>query len=162
MKMNEIDHEQPIVVGIDGSENSLAALRWALREGVAVGAPVEVVHCWTPQTFTEVFGSAHELETASVCMLQNEVRTALAEMPEAPVALQFSLHGNPASILIKRSEAARMLVLGVRQTTAMRDLAYGAVVTVCRKHAACPVVTVDRLKDAVWHHPTQSRQVHVA
>ena len=153
--MSETDHLQPIVVGIDGSENSLAALRWALREGVTLGVPVEVVHCWTAQTFTDIaFASAHELETASVCMLQNEVQTALAEMPTPPVALQFSLHGNPASILVKRSTAARMLVLGVRQTTVMRDLAHGAVISVCCKHATCPVVTVDRDADVVWHHPT--------
>ena len=161
--MSEISQEKPIVVGIDGSENSLAALRWALREGVAVGAPVEVVHCWTPQTFTDVvFARAHELETASVCMLQNEVQAALAEMPVTPVALQFSLHGNPASILVKRSEAARMLVLGVRQSAVMRDLAHGAVISVCRKHATCPVVTVDRINDAVWHHPTHNRPAVVA
>ncbi len=139
-------NEQPIVVGIDGSTNSLAALRWALREGKSVGAPVEVVHCWTAPTLTDVvFSPAQQLMTASVCMLQNEIAAALADIPDTLVPTQLSLPGNPATVLVDRCANARLLVLGVRQTTAMRDLAYGSVLSHCRKHAACPVVTVDRL-----------------
>jgi nucleotide-binding universal stress UspA family protein len=144
--------QQPIVVGIDGSENSLAALRWALREGVATGAQVEVVHCWTAQTLTDVvFVPDRELQTASICMLTNEVQAALSKCPNPPVTTQISLPGNPATALIRHAANARMLVLGVRQTTAMRDLAYGSVASSCRKHASCPVVTVDQLHVATWH-----------
>lgn len=42
--MNESDRAMPIVVGIDGSADSLSALRWALTEGEATGNPVEVIH----------------------------------------------------------------------------------------------------------------------
>lgn len=157
--MNEIDRERPIVVGLDGSDNSLAALRWALREGVATGAPVQVVHGWTAQTLSDVaFTPDHSLMTASECMLDNEVGIATAEIPMS-AATSFSLPGNPASVLVDRSAGARMLVLGVRQTAAMRDLAYGAVESVCRRHAVCPVVSVDRAGGVTWHRPNARHQV---
>ncbi|MET3804062.1 nucleotide-binding universal stress UspA family protein [Nakamurella sp. UYEF19] len=149
-----ISEDRPIVVGIDGSTNSLAALRWALREGAAVGAPVEVLHCWTAQTLPDlVLAPAHELKIASICMLHNEVEAAVAEMPDPPTVTEISLSGDPAGRLVGRSAHARLLVLGVRQTTVMRDLAHGAIGTVCRKQARSPVVTVDRAGSVSWHHP---------
>src|SRR3954454_16268513 len=70
----------PIVVGIDGSSQSLAALRWALREGAQSGAPVHVVHCWQPQNLTEyALVAPHSFARASACMLDNEIAAALAE-----------------------------------------------------------------------------------
>jgi len=150
--------QQRIVVGIDGSENSLAALRWALHEGVAANASVEVVHCWTAPTLTDVvFTRDEQLKRASSCMLDNEIEAAVAEMPTSPTITRLSLPGNPASVLVDRSNGARMLVLGLRQTAAMRDIAYGAVETVCRRHASCPIVTVDRLHLVTWHHPANTR-----
>lgn len=154
-------NKQPIVVGIDGSENSLAALRWALREGSATGAPVEVVHSWTAETFPDlILAPPHELKTASFCMLQNEVAAALSEISDPPVVTELSLHGNPSNVLVERAENARVLVLGVRETTVMRDLAYGSVVNHCRKRAKCPVVTVDSLHVVTWHgSPTHQAAV---
>lgn len=152
--------DRPIVVGIDGSSNSLAALRWALREGAATGAPVEVVHCWTAQTLPDlILAPAHELKMASMCMLGNEVATAVAEMTDPPTITQVSLPGDPAARLLGRSDHARLLVLGVRQTAVMRDLAHRAVVTVCRKRSHCPVVTVDRTGTVTWHHPLHPEMV---
>lgn len=73
-----------VVVGIDGSAESLAALRWALTEAVILDAFVDVVHCYLPQTLTDFsVGKPHELHTGSAIMLENEISTALAEMPES-------------------------------------------------------------------------------
>lgn len=152
-----------VIVGIDGSANSVAALRWALREGAASGSPVEVVHCWISQTLTDIaFGSSHELRIASACMLQNEVAAAMKEVgPDPltgalPVVIELSLPGNPAAILAERSANARLVVIGEREKTAMSDLFRGSVESSCHRRAACPVVTVDRQEDAVWHHPTRN------
>lgn len=154
--------KQPIVVGIDGSSNSLTALRWALREAATTGAPVEVVHCWIPQTLSDLaFGSHHELQTASACMLQNEVSAAQQDVRASideggwnpPTITELSLHGNAAGILVDRSVPARLLVLGARQQAAMSDLFRGTVETKCRKHASCPVVTLDEHHLVTWYHP---------
>jgi nucleotide-binding universal stress UspA family protein len=163
--MTTHDSGRPIVVGIDGSSNSLAALRWALREGASTGSAVEVVHCWIPQTLSDLaFGSHHELRTASACMLQNEVAAALTDIRAsadggdwvAPAVTQLSLHGNAPAMLLDRSASARLLVLGARQTSAMSDLFRGTVETNCRKHASCPIVTLNQHHVVTWYNQAPS------
>ena len=146
-------HSASIVVGIDGSKESLAALRWALREGATRKAVVEVIHCWQPHTLTDLaFGSPHELSRGSLCMLDNEVAAALAGMTEKPEVVQTSIHGRPATALLHRSAHADLLVLGAHGKTAIRDVVFGQVASSCFKHAPCPVVVVDVEDHAVTHH----------
>jgi nucleotide-binding universal stress UspA family protein len=135
--------EDVIVVGIDGSAESLAALRWALKEGVTVGSTVEVVHCYLPETLTDFgFGTPHELHAASSIMLDNEVAAALREMPEQPTVRTLSLPGGPTKSLLERAKNASLLVLGVHGHTALRDLILGRVGQTCLRRASCPVVVV--------------------
>ena len=134
-----------IVVGLDGSENSLAALSWAIEEAVLTHAAVEVVHCWEPRYLTDVmFASQHELSTASVCMLETQVTAALRDRAECPDVSTASIHGRPADILLQRSRSARMIVLGAQQRPALRDVFRGAVIPTVERDASCPVVVIDR------------------
>ncbi len=149
-----------IIVGLDGSQESLMALRWALNEGAALGAPVEVVHAWHAQGMRDMaFGSSHELQNGSICMLQNEVDAALAEMPEVPTkpsVVQSSVHGRPAAVLLDRAAHASVLVLGAHGRTGLREVVFGQIATTCRKHANCPVIIVDQSGDVVRHELTDS------
>ena len=138
------DREKLIVVGIDGSAESLMALRWALKEAVVMEADVDVVHCYLPQTLTDFgFSTPHELHTSSVLMVENEVTAALAEMPEQPDVRRSSVLGGPAKALVEHAKDAALLVLGVHGHTALRDLVLGRVAQSCLRHATCPVVIVD-------------------
>ena len=134
----------PIVVGIDGSTSSLAALRWALREGLQSDTPVHVVHCWQPQNLTEyALVAPHSFARASVCMLDNEIAAALKEMEVKPEVQPISLHGRPATALLNVADGAAMLVLGSHARTDLQDIVFGHVIRNCEKHAACPVVVVN-------------------
>ena len=133
-----------IVVGLDGSDNSLSALRWALRRGAEMGATVEVVHCWMPETLPELFGGRRELSMGSECMLRNEVSAALGEVADAPGVVQVSVHARPSVELVRRSVGAQTLVLGEHGYTQLRDRVVGRVLDRCVKRAQCPVVVVDR------------------
>jgi nucleotide-binding universal stress UspA family protein len=134
----------PIVVGIDGSTPSLAALRWALRQGAQSDTPVHVVHCWQPQSLTEyALVAPHSFARASVCMLDNEIADALAEMEPKPVVQPISIHGRPATALLTVADGAAMLVLGSHARTDLQDLVFGHVIRTCEKHAACTVVVVN-------------------
>ena len=166
--MTNDESTRTVLVGIDGSANSLAALRWALREGATTGSPIEVVHCWLPQTLTDIaLGSAQELQVASACMLQNEVAAALADVGpdpisgQLPVVTEVSRHGNAAAILAERSADARLVVIGARESTAMSDLFRGSVESSCRRHATCPVVVVNDQEDGIWHRPGHQRTAAV-
>ncbi len=132
-----------IVVGIDGSDASLTALRWAIREGAATGARVDVVHAWHAQNTRDIaFGSPHELATGSACMLQNEVAAAMVGLPVVPEVTESSVHGRPASVLVDKARGARMLVLGAHGRTGLMDVVFGQVAATSRKHADCQVVIV--------------------
>ena len=53
---------QKIVVGLDGSQQSLTALRWAIRRAASSDSVLDVVHCWQSHPAAEVlFGSRDEL-----------------------------------------------------------------------------------------------------
>lgn len=136
--------EQRIVVGIDGSAASLAALRWALREASASDSSVEVIHCWEPHTLTDtIFGSPEGLQRGSTCMLRNEVQAAMAAVAAQVRVREISSRGRPASVLLERAVHAELLVLGTHRLTDLHDIAVGRIATTCLRHAPCPVVIVD-------------------
>lgn len=147
-----MDGRELIVVGIDGSDASLFALRWALKEAVVREAVVEVVHCYLPQTLTDLgFSTPHELHTASAIMVENEVAAAVREMPQPPEVRTCSDPGGPAKVLVEKSTSASLLVLGVHGRTALRDLILGRVGQSCLRHAQCTVVVVGPDNSVVWH-----------
>ena len=152
-----------IVVGIDGSRQSLVALGWALREASAIGAVVEVVHCWQPHVVSDVlFGSPDELHRGSLCMLQNEVHAALATLPASmlhPQVVETSCSGRAANVLTDRAAGAQMLVLGAHGRTVASDLAFGRVAASCLRHAGIPVVIVENEHTIIRHERTNQDRV---
>jgi nucleotide-binding universal stress UspA family protein len=148
-----IEHAAPhIVVGIDGSRESLAALRWALREAAATGGTAEVVHCWQSHQLSDIlFGSPDELRRGSLCMLQNEVAAALTALPRPPHVTQTSRRGQPAAVLTDIAAGAAMLVLGAHGHTDLHDLTHGKVAASCLKHADCPVVIINDDESVIKH-----------
>lgn len=153
------EHEKIVVVGIDGTAESLGALRWALNEAVTLEADVEVVHCYLPQTLTDfAFGKPRELHTASVIMVENEVKTALGDMPQPPEVRRCSVTGDPAKVLRERAATASLLVLGAHSQTALRDLVLGRIAQSCIRRAPCPIVVVDRDQNIVRRKTPAARR----
>lgn len=151
-----------IVVGVDGSPTSLAALRWALREAVSTHAPVEVVHCRESHLVDVLFGPSEELHRGSICMLHNEVTAALAELTVRPEVRQTSTHGRPARELCRITADAQMLVLGAHEHTTAADLVLGEVAPSCLRHARCRVVVVDGRESVVQRAAPDRPQPGVA
>jgi len=147
-----------IVVGIDGSAESLGALRWALRAGAEEDRLVEVVHCWKPQTLSDAFlAGARELHAASQCMVQNEVKAALKEFEVPPRVQESSVRGNPSTVLPEHAVGAWALVLGAHGSFALKDVVFGQVAHACSRRAECRVVVVDRVGRATRETPGRLR-----
>jgi len=145
-----------IVVGLDGSSASLMALRWALAEGARSGADIEVVHCWHPHSLRDIaFGSNHELHNASLCMLDNEVNTAMKSTAGSPTVRQSSIEGRPTTALLERAQSAELLVLGSHGQTTLHDVTFGQVAVNCRQHMKCPMVVVGLDGSITRHQPTR-------
>lgn len=134
-----------IVVGVDGSEGSVQALRWALGEALARKAVLEPVAVWqSPYDFGEelLFPVAEEKIAAGA---KERLDAAVAEAvgDQRGVVVEASvLHGDPAQTLCDRSSDAELLVVGSRGHGGFAGLLLGSVSLKCAHHSRCPVAIV--------------------
>lgn len=133
---------QPIIVGVDGSDLSVSALRHGRELADALGCPVEAVAAWnyqmTPGTFTPVlWNPAVEAEK----VLRDALTRAFGDRPPAEIRIRV-VHGQPAKVLVDAGRGARMLVLGGRGRGGISGRLLGSVSAACAAHAPCPVLIV--------------------
>jgi nucleotide-binding universal stress UspA family protein len=140
--------EARIVVGLDGSPASVAALRWAIREARFTGCTVEVVHVWTASV--SPFDLAHaragvqfERDAAREVLL-TAVAQARDANPEGEVPVREELvAGYPAAVLRAKGRSARMVVLGnPRHSNLTRVLLHKTVTHAVTRDAPFRVVIV--------------------
>lgn len=135
-----------IVVGVDGSDPSNAALRWALAEGRLRGATVEAVHSWeVPVVFGPVAGSfpydTEAIEKAGRELLDQVVDAALADLGPPEVTVERTLTvGGPALNLLDAAKHADLMVIGRRGLGGFKRLMLGSVSEHVARHSPCPVV----------------------
>ncbi|MFJ9898283.1 universal stress protein [Streptomyces sp. NPDC091280] len=143
-----------IVVGVDGSEGSLSALRWAEDQARALGTEVVAVHAWQPAAapapYAPVAGRptvAEQRERAAE-LLASAVRSALGERV-GPTVRAVLVEGPPARVLLGRAREATLLALGRRAHGQWELPALGTVGRECLRYARVPVVTVPPSEDEV-------------
>jgi nucleotide-binding universal stress UspA family protein len=137
-----------VVVGVDGSSESVAALGWAARYSAATGSRVRAVMTWhyQPAVGTTPAGRApatvtDEVRQAMQETLANAVTEACAALSSDAVETQIA-YGHPAQVLIDQSRDADLLVVGSRGHGAFTGMTVGSVSIHCVTHAECPVVVV--------------------
>ena len=138
-----------LVVGVDGADPSLDALRWTLAEAALRGATVEAVRVWQYPPLTYLPGVtappafAHDqLEAEARALLGEAVDVVVAEDATRVPVEQLLMEGGPVDALLQRSRGADLLVVGHRGRGGFRELLLGSVAHQCSSHAACPVVIV--------------------
>jgi len=132
-----------VVVGVDGSDASLEALRWAAREAQLIGATLQVVTAWQyPAGFGWTTAADRaELEGGARSMLEAVVRPVRVEHPDVAITLSVR-EGHPAAVLIEAGDGADRLVVGSRGRGAFASMLLGSVGLHCAHHAPCPLVIV--------------------
>jgi nucleotide-binding universal stress UspA family protein len=133
-----------IIVGVDGSPGSDAALRWAVAHAPAFGARVVAVHCWSPplrHAESEPAGEAAALERDFAAILDAAVERARADGPGVDVERVLS-RGEPAEALTDLAAGAALLVLGSRGTSGHTGAVLGSVSRRVTDRATCPIVVV--------------------
>jgi nucleotide-binding universal stress UspA family protein len=149
--MRETVRQQRIVVGVDGSRQSKAALRWALGQAELTGAVVEAINAW-PVPVNTGFGPVEcgwvaggseidELKKAAEEIL-NEALDEVRESHPAITVHTRAAAGHPASILLKAAAGADLLVVGSRGHGGFVGALLGSVSQYCVHHATCPVVVI--------------------
>jgi nucleotide-binding universal stress UspA family protein len=136
-----------IVVGVDGSEHSNAALRWALAEAEArPDSQVTAVLAWQVPflSFPGAF-DRDELEKAYKNFLIETV-SGIAAKPAVPLETLVA-EGDPTQTMVEASKDASLLVLGIRGRSPFAGLLLGSVSQGAAATAHCPVVLVKRSDD---------------
>ncbi len=138
-----------IVVGIDGSEHSVIALEWALKQAALQHSPVTVLTVnsvpesgWTglPVTVAQDPVEEEKARKAADAMTQ-KLLSQLGEAQPSSVTIR-AVSGYPATELIGASRDADLLVVGSRGAGGFTRLLVGSVSSQVVNHAACPVVVV--------------------
>lgn len=133
-----------IVVGVDGSEQSIAALRFARKLAPPFGAVIQAVSTWDypPEYAGYVPLGSDNFEEITHKHLDSAVQAAFGENP--PEGLEkHVIFSHPSKGLVKAAEGAVMLVLGRRGHGTFRGLLMGSVSGACVAHAKCPVLVVE-------------------
>jgi nucleotide-binding universal stress UspA family protein len=137
---------QVVVVGVDGSDPSVAALSWASRYGAATGATVRAVRVWHYPTAAGLPpGKTPEpVETEVEGWVRDELSQAVTKAnPDSSAQVETKIvYGHPAQALIDESRGESLLVLGHRGHGGFAEALTGSIVIHCVNHAACPVVVV--------------------
>ena len=131
-----------IVVGVDGSEPSIEALRQAATMASALGSTVTAVACWRyPPAYDNFVALEWSPEKDAAQVLEESLTRAYGD--SRPAGLRTLVkQGQPASVLIDESAVADMLVVGSRGLGGFTGLLLGSVSAACAAHARCPVLVV--------------------
>ena len=140
-----VQHETDgrIVVGVDGSAASKAALRWAVTAAGVTGGHIEAVTTWQiPVTYGwALMSGGWEPEKAARELLSETVESVFGT--DRPADLRMIVEeGSAAKVLIKHSTGAQMLVVGSRGLGGFAGLLLGSVSATCAEHAKCPVLVI--------------------
>jgi nucleotide-binding universal stress UspA family protein len=138
-----------IVVGVDGSETSRHALRWAAEEARNHAAQLHVVHAWEVPAPSVAVGVTSGRRTAPAegqhdeasRLVADVVRDELGEQPPGDVRTSIG-RGPAAGVLLDAARDADLLVVGSRGLGGFRGLLLGSVSSKMASHAPCPVVIV--------------------
>jgi nucleotide-binding universal stress UspA family protein len=133
-----------IVVGVDGSPSSLAALDWAARQGELTGSSLELVMAWEwPTSYGAPFVFTTEWNPAADAakVLDGAVATLRAAHPGLAIDSTV-VEGHPAVALVGASEVAQLLVVGCRGHGEFAGMLLGSVSEHCVTNAHCPVLVM--------------------
>jgi nucleotide-binding universal stress UspA family protein len=146
--MDEVPTDYGILVGVDGSAESDAAIRWATREATMRGVPITLMHVvppipeWpTPSRQSEI---AEVWEQNAHDVIEQARKTVVASGGESdPPDLRAEVVSSTvAPTLIHASQHARMIVMGSRGMGALGRFLLGSVSSGLVHHAHCPVAII--------------------
>lgn len=140
------DSMKKIVVGVDGSPESLVALDWAYDEAAASGAELHVVHAWLyPYPVSDQ--SPREVRRPMEADAKRELEVSLQAIgpktTEGSVRVVPQLCENaPVDALLEEGAGADLIVVGSRGRGGLRSRLLGSVSRTTIQHAPCPVAVV--------------------
>jgi nucleotide-binding universal stress UspA family protein len=138
--------DRSIVVAVDGSPSSKAALAWAGRYAALSGTPLVAVVAWEfPIQASWGMGPPlpedFDPEGAARQVLEETVAEVLGDHAGIDLRLEV-VRGHPSVVLTERSKSASLVVMGSRGHGAFTGMLLGSVSEFLATHAHCPVVVM--------------------
>lgn len=134
----------PVVVGVDGSESALDAVRWAAREARRRGVGLRLVHVYeVPTGYPTGFVDPEVLSVALAGQGQSwleQARQVAEETVPGLDAEKVEIMAGAVPALVTESRHAAVLVLGTRGLGGFSGLLIGSTAVALAIHAHCPVV----------------------
>ncbi|MGW0211731.1 universal stress protein, partial [Streptomyces sp. NPDC003233] len=140
----------PVIAAVDGSDDSLRALEWAVDAARRRAAPLRVVHVRQYAAWGQADVLVAAEPEAEGDPVLDDVRNRLAERGAGSAVEYVALEGVPGAVLPELGADAQLLVLGSRGRGGFASLLLGSNGLAAARDAECPVVVV----------PRAGRQVH--
>ncbi|CAL9358914.1 universal stress protein [Streptomyces sp. enrichment culture] len=134
----------PVIAAVDGSDDSLRALDWALDTARRRQAPVTVVHVRHETAWTQPGAPVVLPPPAENDPVLTDARARLAERADGLDVQYAALDGAPGVLLPELGAEAQLLVLGSRGRGGFASLVLGSNGIAAARDAECPVVVVPR------------------
>jgi nucleotide-binding universal stress UspA family protein len=131
----------PVVVGADGSECGLRAVRWAAEEAARRGAPLRIVHASTNVGRKGDAGGSSAEQARG--MTATAYTVARHTAPTVPASTEV-VGGDPVTALLQAAEDAQLVVLGISTTGAADEMVLAGVAQKVAARSPRPVVVVPR------------------
>lgn len=164
MSINEATSTALVIVGVDGSEPSRQALKFAVAEAGRRHAQLRVVAAYDTanDAFLIAYGGPADLSDSRRVSVQRMADRLLAQTlgggsNDIDVTVEVR-PGSAAGVLLEESSAADLLVVGSRGHGGFRGLALGSVSQQCVQHASCPVTVVHAAPQLLHQEELHSRQ----
>ncbi|MER6784163.1 universal stress protein [Streptomyces sp. NPDC000658] len=142
----------PVVAGVDGSAESLAAVAWAAREAERRDRPLHLVHAWEwhPRRQERELAGAAQRHLARRFLDRAEERVR-AECPDVPLTHEQT-EGPATAALLKAADQAELIALGSRGLSGFTGFLVGSVALGVVARSTRPVVLVRAGEEAADEH----------
>lgn len=148
-----------IVVGVDGSRESLEAAQWAAARAAQSHWELDIVCAYALPSYTAASmdsGFAGVDDDAIEASARSVVEEAAEQVSEYDVAVSTHVHqGDPTGTLVEISKGVRMIVVGTRGGGGFADRLLGATSSALPAYSHCPVVVVPRHREGAKFIPVE-------
>lgn len=158
-------NDQIIAVGVDGSQGSAEALRFAIREARLRGGVVRAITAWQSDAFYSGVGgfysyqsryagshsteSTEAYEKRATELQEKAIESVLRREADPPVIERQLVRGEPGQGLVQHSQDAALLVVGTEHKGMLKRAMDGSTSVYCSRHAQVPVVVVPHVDHAL-------------